>query len=557
MTCDRRKVLVIGLDGASPDLVERWTRSGDLPVLRALIERGSFNRLRSTIPPVSPAAWATFMTGREPGEHGVLGFRNLDVGRYECYEPDIISSENVAGRTFWDIAGERGIRVAAMWVPLTYPPWPVNGVLVSGYPTPSASRSFGFPESRVAGLPPLTENSAFFNSAGPERIAEELVRLALERGRVAADLLRSGEFDLAVVVIGSTDRAQHNFWRHHDPDSPVHDPAEAEQLGATILETYRAADRAVGKIVGAFSPDATVFVMSDHGGGPAPVRFFHLNAWLREKGFLAARPPGAFARRIAGAYRAMKEHIAPKEQIFRHLPRYLRRKLTAADAAATLGTRALEWAKTRAYRFPLYPPFEGIAVNLKGRQAEGAVEPTDYERLRDEIIGEILEIRDPRDGQPVVVRASRREELFSGGEIGRFPDIVIELSANYAGGSEIWGDFVSPVPEDRLRRLSGTHRMEGILIASGPGIRRGGETAQDAALADLAPTILYALGLPVPDHIEGGVLGDLFEPSYLEQNPVEAERSGGRPAKKPPKADLSAEEQAKIAEHLRNLGYMD
>jgi len=549
------RVVVIGLDGASPDLVRRWTESGDLPALAGLMERGSFGPLLSTVPPVSPAAWSTFVTGRNPAGHGVLGFRNLDARRYEYHEPDIVSSQWIAGKTFWDFAGAQGRRVGVLWVPVTYPPWPVSGVLVSGYPTPDSARSFGSPESLVATLPGLTENSAFFNSARPEQVAAELVWLARERGRVAAELMRREAFDLFVVVIGSIDRAQHDFWRHHDPDSSVHNPGEARRLGSAILDTYRAADRAVSDLVAAASPDATVFVLSDHGGGRAADRMVHLGAWLRRAGLLVARPPGPGGGFLSTIYKWFKSRFAAREWLFRRLPPSWRRRLSLFDAAATYHLGAVDWARTRAYRFPLYPPFEGIVVNLVGRQPQGCVAPGEYEPLRDRILAALGAMREPGSDLPIVARAFRREEIYTGEHLERLPDIIVELQPGYTGGPDVWGECVTPVAAGHLRRLSGAHRMQGILIAAGPALRRAA-TIERATLADIAPTILYALGLPRPTTMDGRVLAELFDPDYLNEHPVESVEAA-LPDAKPSQAGLSPREQAEIAERLRTLGYMD
>jgi predicted AlkP superfamily phosphohydrolase/phosphomutase len=598
------RVLVIGLDGASPDLVRRWADSGDLPVLKGLIDRGVFGPLRSTIPPVSPAAWSTFMTGLDPAGHGILGFRNLDARRYEFHEPDIVTSKRIAGRTFWDYAGAQGARVAALWVPVTYPPWPVNGLLVSGYPTPRASRSFGLPEARAQSIPPLTEDSAFFHFAKPHRVAGELVRLARKRGRAAAELIRRERFDLFVMVIGSIDRAQHDFWRHFDPASPAHDPRESERFGDTIRDTYRAADRAVGEMLAAAGPETTVFILSDHGGGPAASRVVHLNAWLREHGFLSARfsspcrsPTGREGRALphgrasalqlkslaARAYAWAKDRIPIQEQIFRRLPHALRARLTALDAAATLNVRAIDWACTRAYRFPLYPPFEGISINLAGRQPQGAVAPNEYEALRSQLINQLSGARAPqrrgptvREGsgegssgaahsasdaaappaeQPIVTRVMRREDVYSGEHLERLPDLIVQFEADYAGGPGLFDDWLSAAPVRQLRRLSGAHVMDGLLIAAGPAIRRAA-TIGGASIADLAPTILYALGQPHPPSMHGRVLAELFDPAYRAAHAIrQLDTQGTTPS--PQGEPFSPSEQAEIAEHLRALGYMD
>ncbi|MCX8035695.1 MAG: alkaline phosphatase family protein [Candidatus Sumerlaeia bacterium] len=551
----RTPLLIIGLDGASPEWIRRWTQSGDLPNLAGLMTRGVFAPLVSTIPPISPTAWSTFMTGLQPGSHGVLGFRNVDARRYEYHEPDIITSARVAGRTFWDVAGAHGLRVAALWVPVTYPPWKVNGLLVSGYPTPSEGRSFTYPENRAADIPCLTENSAFFRSAGKEAVAAELLRLARERGRVAADLIRRSEFDLFVMVIGSIDHAQHRYWHYCDPAHPVYDVEGARALGDTIRNTYRAADAAVGEMLAAAGPDANVIVMSDHGAGPAASRLLHLNAWLRERGLLEARRPALWRRIVTAAYRWARDRIAAKEQIYRALPRALRSCLTRFDAGATFGVAGIVWPRTRAFRFPLHVCHQGIVINLKGRQPQGCVEPADYEPLRGQLIRELMALRDPLDGRAVVVSVRRREEVYQGTQIEALPDLIVETAEGYACGSQLWSAAITPTSLRRLRSHSGNHRCEGILIAAGPAIRRGAELSRPS-IADLAPTALSLLGVPVPASMEGRILGQILVA------PPEADRKTmGEPAAPPPatvaEGAFSPDEQDSIAAHLKTLGYMD
>jgi predicted AlkP superfamily phosphohydrolase/phosphomutase len=549
--------LVIGLDGGSPDLIRRWADEGKLPNLARLIEEGTFGHLRSTYPPISAAAWVTFLTGQEPGQHGIFDFRNYDPTRYTCTDEAIVNSTAFAGRTMLDVAGSYGRRVGAVTVPITYPTWPVNGAMVAGYPTPDAKRAFTYPPELGDRLGSLTEDSAFFRSRAPDEVARELIRLVRDRAEAARWMLENDAYDLFVVVFGATDRAQHDFWRHFDPGFPTHDPAEADRFGSVILEVYQEADRAVGRLLEAVPEETTVLVMSDHGAGPRATRYFHLNAWLTQEGLLQMRGGGGSPLRwTRPLYRAFKARFPYQEQVYRRLPAVLKRWASRVDSDAELGIGDVDWGRTVAYRFPMYPPVEGIVVNLRGRQPEGIVEPgAGYERLRDEIIDRLQGLTDPETGEPVVEAAFRREDLYRGDHLERVPDIVVVMSEGYEGGSALSGPFVTSIPEDDLRRLSGAHRMDGVLIAHGPAIRRG-EGDGGARIVDLAPTILYALGVPVPSRMDGRVLVDLFEPGYVADHPVErvAWRGEGVEVEE---SGLSEEEESVIREKLRRLGYIE
>ena len=163
------KVLIIGLDGATPDLVERWVAENKLPYLKQIMQNGVYGKLRSTYPPISPAAWTTFATGYNPGKHGTYDFRDYDPRRYSCFADTIVDSNAFAGKSIWDLVGAAGQKVGVITVPVTYPAWRVNGFMVSGYPTPDAAKSFAYPPELGQRIPPLTEDLGFFQICYTER----------------------------------------------------------------------------------------------------------------------------------------------------------------------------------------------------------------------------------------------------------------------------------------------------------------------------------------------------------------------------------------------------
>ena len=215
------KVLVIGLDGATPELLERWVGEGKLPHLSQIMARGLYGKLKSTYPPISPAAWTTFATGYNPGKHGTYDFRNYDPRRYGCFADTIVDSRPMMGKTIWDLVGASGGKVGVVTVPVTYPAWRVNGFMVSGYPTPDAAKSFAYPPEWGQRIPPLTENSSFFKSATHEQVLDELIRITHLRTDVSVAELLKDDYALFIMVIGATDRAHHDWWKYIDPTHPA------------------------------------------------------------------------------------------------------------------------------------------------------------------------------------------------------------------------------------------------------------------------------------------------------------------------------------------------
>jgi len=552
-----KKCLVIGLDGAEPSLVRPWAREGKLPNIALLMEQGAYGPLHSTYPPVSAAAWVTFMTGRQPGHHGVFDFRNYNPRKYGFQDEDIISSAAIAGYTVMDAVGAYGLRVGAVTVPITYPAWEINGVMISGYPTPDASKAFTHPPELGQSIGSLTENSALFRAGSPVEVLKELNRLTRERARVSAEMLHQDDYDLFILVIGSTDRAHHDFWKHLDPGYPSHNEQAAAMFGDAILQVYQEADRAIGTLLEAVDENTTVIIMSDHGGGPRPTKYFNVNAWLRRRGWLtAARRSNPLRAALRRAVRTLRAHFPYQEQLYRRLPMPLKRIAAQVDSDAQANLSDIVWSQTQAYRFPMHPPVDGIVLNVRGRQRAGTVAPdAEYEALREQIIVALSEVKDPDTDQPVVISAVRREDLYEGKYVDDMPDVVMTLRENYEGGPALYGPTISPIPLPEISKLSGSHRMTGILIiARGEGIRPG-TLIEKAHIMDLAPTIMYTLGLPIPRRMDGRVLLDAFDPVYRQAHPVEYSHWAGEGLGS--WSGYSDAEEQNLLEQLRRLGYVD
>ena len=400
------KVLIIGLDGATPDLVERWVAENKLPYLKQIMRNGVYGTLKSTYPPISPAAWTTFATGYNPGKHGTYDFRDYDPRRYSCYADTIVDSNAFAGKSIWDIVGAAGQKVGVITVPVTYPAWRVNGFMVSGYPTPDAAKSFAFPPELGQRIPPLTEDSAFFKSASQSDVLKELIRITHLRTDVSIEELKKDEYGLFIMVIGATDRAHHDWWKFIDPDHPAYNADDAALYGDYILKVYQAADACIGKFLEVVDDDTTVIVMSDHGGMAHPKHYFNTNHWLRTLGLLQPSPKAdQSSNGLKGAfkqfYRTKIRRSPYLEKIYRSLPQRLKSMATNLDSQTMMNLDAIDWKHTKAYRFPMYPPVEGIMINVIDRQAEGCVRAgEEYEALRTRILEEIRTLREPGSNEP-------------------------------------------------------------------------------------------------------------------------------------------------------------
>lgn len=554
------KVLIIGLDGATPDLVDRWVAENKLPYLKQMMQNGVYGTLKSTYPPISPAAWTTFATGYNPGKHGTYDFRDYDPRRYSCFADTIVDSNAFAGKSIWDLVGAAGQKVGVITVPVTYPAWRVNGFMVSGYPTPDAAKSFAYPPELGQRIPPLTEDSAFFKSASQSEVLKELVRITHLRTDVSITELEKDEYGLFIMVIGATDRAHHDWWKFIDPEHPAYDAREAALYGDYILEVYQAADACIGKLLEAVDDDTTVIVMSDHGGMAHPKYYLNTNHWLRTLNLLKPGPKANQSESgLKGAfkqfYRTKIRRLPYLEKIYRSLPQRLKKMATNLDSQTMMNLDAIDWKQTKAYRFPMYPPVEGIMINVIGRQAEGCVQAgEEYEALRTQILEEVRMLREPGSDEPIVLEAYRREELYHGERLETAPDIIIVTKDCYKGGTGI-DELISEVPLDVISKLSGVHRMDGIILAQGPHIRRNA-LIEGAGIIDVAPTVLYALGMSIPSDMDGKTLSGLFEDTYTQQTTASYTDERKVEDVATDEYGYSEEEEESVRLKLEALGYL-
>jgi predicted AlkP superfamily phosphohydrolase/phosphomutase len=548
-------LLVIGLDGATFDLVGPWAAAGRLPALAGLLRRGAWGRLTSTIPAATFPAWTSLATGVNPGRHGIIDFAERIPGTYRVR---FVNGSFRRAPAIWNRVAAAGGRVAVLTVPATYPPEPVPGVMVSGFDSPVTTAidgSFVHPHAlwgeirRNIGRVPFADFQEV--STGPgwhERALGRLLDGIERRTRLAELVLARDRFDLAMIVFGESDTVAHHFWRFHDPGSPRFAPSP---FGDAIRRVYEALDAAVGRLLAAM-PGAVVAVVSDHGSGGASDRVVHPNRRLAECGLLTFRPPGHGAvvrlARVA-ALRGVPAGIQG---------RLVRRAASAAGRLEGLHRfRGIEWSRTTAFSEELdYHP--SVWLNVRGREPEGTVDPAAYEETRERIAAALGTWRHD-DGRPVVSRVWRREELYTGPYAAHAPDLLLELALvdGYRPSclrSDGPGPAVRRLGRDELgggkgRGMNGAHRQDGIFVLAGEGVRPVGELPV-AEIVDVMPTLLACAGLPVPEGLDGrpitGALagGTRFEPDRIVLAP-RATRA------------LDAAETGEMATRLAALGYLE
>lgn len=552
-----RRVLVLALDGTTFDLIGPWLDDGSMPNLARLRAEGACGPLRSIVPPVTAPAWCSFMTGKNPGKHGVFEFFLREPGGFREVP---VSSRARAGKTLWEILGEAGRQVLVVNVPVTYPPIPVNGNMIGDFLTPMGSRDFTYPPGLLAEVEAATGpyelyHVEVYRKGRAHLVVDELDRV-LEKNRAAnLWLLRNKPWDFAMLHVWGTDRYGHELWHVLDERHPMHDPAEAVILRDRCLAYWRRVDAVCGEWMQA-AGDATVCVLSDHGFGPIH-NFLVFNVWLLRAGFLKLKPRAATLVRRSlfelGLSPAAGYRIAMKAGFARmRLAAGVgtRKRLIERINRVFLSLHDVDWSRTKAYSKGNYGQ---IFLNLRGREPEGVVEPAEAPAVLAEIEAALRAIPDPEGAGPLIGEIWRKEDLYEGPYLDRAPELTF-LPRDMRHKALGTVDFTSHRFVERAYGNSGDHRMDGILFLRGEGVRAGAAVS-GAKLIDVAPTILHHLGLGVPSDFDGRVLEEAFTDAERAARPVRTAPPAGAGAAGDGRG-LTDEAAREIRERLKGIGYL-
>lgn len=565
-----KKVIVVGLDGATFDVMMPWIKRGKLPNIQKLMEEGCYGNLESTIHPLSPQAWSSFITGKNPGKHGIFDFT---WRRPYSYEVQLTNASYREGKSLWKILGEHEKMVGVINVPMTYPPEKVNGFMISGMDAPGTKSNFTYPPElydEIIGRfgeyiigQRLWEYSRRDRERDLITALKEMTRLRTE---VTLYLMDRKKWDFLMVVYRASDIVQHRFWKYYDVNHPEYSKEGAAMFGSAIFEIYSDLDSALGRLLERVDENCSVIVLSDHGAGGFSDKSVYLNSWLESEGLLAYldksdRSKGSFNHRL-------EQHLLwAKSNLARYVPHKLKMDLQRFlpglfNKMASLSYFSnIDWSKTKAYSEEVRT---NIWINVKGREPDGIVEPgSEYENLRNEIIRRLSALKD--GDTTVFEKVYKREELYKGKFLEHAPDLVLlqdqskyELTPRSSLLAKERRPIRVPSLEERKNDIRPTcgHRMNGILIARGKHVKKNAKIHR-ANIIDLAPTMLYLMGHPINSDMDGKVIEEVFIDDFLKNNEIVY--------KDEPSEDQSAEkvltvydkeEQEIIEENLKGLGYL-
>jgi predicted AlkP superfamily phosphohydrolase/phosphomutase len=458
------RVAVIGLDCAEPRLVfDRWRE--ELPNLSRLMAAGTWGPLRSVDPPITVPAWSCMMSGRDPGELGIYGFRNRSKHDYTSLS--VADSSAVQVDRLWDHFSRAGKHVIVVGVPQTSPPVPVNGELVSCFLTADPRKDpYTYPAALRAEIESIVGSYRVdvrnYRSDDRDRILAEIYEMTEQRFTICRHLLDTRPWDFFMMVEIGLDRMHHAFWRFLDPEHPRHEPEH--RYRDAIRNYYIYLDEEIGDLLERFDDDTTVLVVSDHGARPMQGAIC-VNEWLAQEGYLVLEQPPQGPTSFADA--------------------------------------RVDWSKTRAWGEGGY--YCRLCLNVAGREPQGIVSSSEYEQLLDELADRLQRLPGP-DGESIGTRTFRPQELWRE-QRGIPPDLIVYFgdlgwrSNGSLGHGRHWTYDNDTGPDDA------NHDRNGLCIVSGPGVRA--QRREDMAIYDIAPTILAQAGLPADDGMRGQVLAEV------------------------------------------------
>jgi predicted AlkP superfamily phosphohydrolase/phosphomutase len=531
------RTLLLGLDGATFAVLDPLMARGVMPFLRDFVGAGARAPLRSVVPCLTPPAWTSLMTGKHPGRHGVFDFFQKESA--DGLHLRLSTSRDIGSETVWTLASAAGRRVNVLNFPQTFPPPRVDGCVVPGGWMPWRQFRLGCHPAglfdRLKALPSFEPRELAMDMAMEEKALEgcaaeeyaDWIRMHIRRERrwleVASFLMAEEPADLTAVMFDGVDKIQHLCWRFLDPDAGPPADAWDREVSALCEEYFRQLDAILAHLVGLAGPDSSVVIASDHGFGLSRDIFF-VNTWLQQQGYLAWSS-GADAARDS-----QKVGIG-------HMARHV---------------HELDWSRTVAYAST--PSSQGIHLARRGPDGRPIVPPGACGALRDEIAEGLRALRHPQTGEPLVDRVWTRDEAFAGpfGEIG--PDLTFYLAGN--GVASILRSEAAVV---RRPRAVGSHHPLGVFAARSPSIRAGA-TLPELSIVDVAPLLLYAADVPIPDDLDGRLPAPALVPDALTRRPARsmaASPAAAPIATEPAELGFDADEHALVLRRLAALGYLE
>jgi len=498
------KVVLVGLDGATWDVLRPLAKKGELPTIERLMDQGTWGDLESTIPPVTMPAWASLATGRNPGKIGIFQFFNRVSNSYD-FRPT--SSQDIRGKALWDYLSGVGIKTGIVNYPFLFPAYPIQGFMISGgVGSPGYSEHMFFPTNIKKEIDKIVDKYKvvvpFARYEDIDTLIRDLHEVLEKRNKVVTHLMNTKDWNLFVAIFSATDWIQHSMWKYIDETHPLYDSKMAKKYKPEFVKLWKKIDDIIKTILETVPKDTVFFMVSDHGFGPL-AECFNLNKWLEKKGYLVKKkisPRKTVESSITGLIDSSSIRFFKK-----FVPRILKKSLgrylfMSRHMSQFLGD--IDFKKSRAYTFASQGE---IYLNIKDRDPYGIVSKKEEEELKREIANQLKNLGKDLE-ENIEVEVYYPKEMYRGEYSNHAPDILFSINNRRCSAGECENIFMKkPLSE----RVTGTHRMNGVFLAFGSGIQKN-KKIENAKIYDIAPTILHIFGLPIPEDMDGKVLTNIF-----------------------------------------------
>jgi predicted AlkP superfamily phosphohydrolase/phosphomutase len=539
----KARVIIIGLDGATFDLINPWIKNGTLKNLKKLIQEGCSGTLESTMIPTTWPGWVCFSTGKNPGKIGAYDFENLKLSSYDVYyvyDPDLIHPFLNHYPVWALLKGKKSIVIN---VPGSFPQKGFEGVMISGIFTPDGCdhiypRDLASEIERAIGNYRIDLEDYQMNE---EKFQREIFNITDKRFKIASYLMKNKPWDFFLIVFTGPDRMQHKFWKYVDSKHPLYNK-KCRKHRNTLKEYWMFLDEIIETLRRNLSSRDHLLVVSDHGHGRLS-GVFNLNDWLVKEGYLKLKVSKVKKVRSAITLicKTLKENRCLQKMTWLLLsitPAFFRNHLISIFSVkkgisirSLIASKSIDWRNTKAFGVGTYGK---IYVNAKSKRPEGAVNlGSEYEELVREIEIKLRSLE--RYGRKLNVKVYRGNKIYKGKFVDNAPDLIPVIEDfEFDIRTDLTGELFTDLPSSQVK-FSSAHRTNGILIISGPYIKQG--RIIGAKLIDVAPTILHLMGFPIPKDVDGRVLKEIFKegsepdmrnPQYQEAEMVLSQREEER-----------------------------
>ncbi len=532
------KIIVLGLDGATFDVISPLIKEGVMPNLKRIMGKGALGILKSVIPPVTAPAWLSIATGLSPFSLRIFDFMYFDEKNNKM-KP--IDSSFFKNRSLWDYVEEYGMRPIIVNYPFLYPPYEIDGIIISGFPA-TIKDEFTFPSYLKKEILRIVSNGFDFivNYHHPKYddvtlFLNDLFKTLENKYKIIKYLLMNKKWRIAFIVLSETDWFQHRMWKYIDTTNE----RKTNKYNSKIKKFWAKIDEIIGFLDDIVDEGGEFFIISDHGFGPN-TSVFRLNYWLEQQRYLKRKKKYCNIKIIKETFLYFLTQISNKLKFYKYFPKVYKWGKKTVNSFKPRILDEIDWQNTIAFDPGHTIPFGGIYLNKKYLENSGI--------NREGMINSII-----RDLRVIAKEQNFKLEIFkSFSDSSDIPDILISIND--------WGcvlpknQFEGRVYENTpySDRHTGCHRLEGIFIAKGKKIKRN--KLKEVKLMDILPTVLYTLDVPIPSNIEGRVLKEIFIENYLKSHPISFRKGNIVEYKKD--SELSLSEDEKIKRQLEGLGYM-